>query len=93
MAEQIIQMLENLGRHYTLQRWNHNGKVMQIAYLEDNTFEGCQVIRWWYFDEVTDEVTQTNYRVAPNAEVDLLAVYADNFDLYHDADWCTVEWH
>ena len=91
MAEQIIQMLNQLGRHYVVLRWKDSGKVYRIVHLEDNHIESC-VIRWWYFDD-NQKVSQTNHKVAPNAELDLLAVYADDFECYGTDSWYQVEWH
>lgn len=93
MAEQIIQMLEQSNKHYMVVRWKNTHNVYRIVHLEDNHCEKCQVLRWWYFDEVSKRVAQTNHRTAPNGELDLLTVYADDLEVYGTDSWFQIEWH
>ena len=92
-ANQLIQILDRNKQHYMLHRWFGTGNIRKVAYIEDNANEHRKAVRFWYFCEITGELTATGSDPAPNGEMDLLADYADDLEFYGNVGCVTVEWH
>lgn len=90
-ANTLMTMLDRNHQHGILFVHAMDGSVYEIAHLETSPYEGTQ-LRFWFFDE-KGNLFDTQYRPAPNGEMDLLAEYADALDTHGiDGRFFKVVW-
>lgn len=93
-AQILIDILDRNGVHGFMLVRSDNGSIFSVVYLEENRFDGTQLRFWSFNDDGT--LYNTSSIPAPNGEMDLLAEYAEDAELYNENDglptfrcvWC-----
>lgn len=65
-----------------------DGSVFKVVHLENNRFEGTQVRVWLFHDD--GSLWNTSSLPAPKGELDLLAEYGEDAEMYNDEDGIPV---
>ena len=79
-ARTILNILDKADKHGVLVV-RDDGSVYKIVHLEESRYDEGLQLRFWYFDEC-NQLEDTHHELAPNGELDLLAVYGDDLDCY-----------
>lgn len=87
-AQTLIDMLDRNGVQGFMLVDRAKGFIFKVVHLEENHFDGTQ-LRFWLFHE-SGNLWNTSSRPAPRGEMDLLAAYGEDAELYDEEDGIPV---